>query len=343
MITQNSFPFVSIIMPVRNESGYIRTSVGSVLNQDYPPDRMEIIIIDGMSNDGTREIIKEISDNASQTDFQLLDNPEQITPKALNTGIKAANGDYILRVDGHCKLPPNYIQTCIKHLQNGEAENVGGMQKPVGLTYFGQAVALATSSPLFIGNSYFRYSEKKQFVDTVYLGAYPREVFEDIGLFDTELDRHQDYEFNLRLRLSGGKILYIPDLEVKYYPRTNLIKFFKQYYGYGFWKVRVMQKSNQAFRLRHFPPTMFSIGVILGALLSLLIPWLRIFYFGGLLLYVFLAMISSLYVSLSKKQLRYLPLLPVLFAVIHFGWGLGFWAGMYHWHFSGIEKEKKEF
>jgi glycosyltransferase involved in cell wall biosynthesis len=328
-------PRVSVIMPVRNEEDFIRRSLGSVLGQDYPPEKIDVVIVDGMSTDDTRQVIREMAEQAPRVSVDIYDNPEQIVPPAMNIGIRQAEGDYIVRVDGHCELPPGYIRKAVEVLEREQAQNVGGMQYPVGETYISRAVALATSSPYFIGNSYFRFAEKQRYVDTVYLGVYPREIFDVIGMFDEELVRHQDYDLNLRLRNRGYRILYVPELKVRYYPRSSIPSFFKQYFEYGFWKVRVMQKSERAFQLRHFPPTLLVLGLVLGGILSLLIPWLRALYLLGLGAYLALALGSSLLVSFREGEWKYLPVLPILFACIHIGWGAGFWWGVIKWNLWG--------
>jgi len=335
-----SKPYVSVIMPVRNEGSNIQISLGSVINQDFPREDLEIIVVDGMSTDDTRQQIREIAAEVPDLSIQILENPKQIVPSAMNIGIQASRGEIIVRMDGHCRIPEDYLSTCVAELQDREVQNVGGMQFPVGDTYISRAVALATSSPFFIGNSYFRYARQKRLVDTVFLGAYPREVFDKIGLFDEELVRHQDYDLNLRLRNQGGKILYIPELKVEYHPRDTIASFFKQYFQYGFWKVRVMQKSRHAFRLRHFAPTGLVMAVVLGAIVSLLFPGLAALYLGGLAVYFLGALAASILVSIQSKTLKYLPILPIIFMCIHFGWGAGFWWGVVKWNilFKGYDR-----
>lgn len=343
----NSNPTVTIIIPIRNEANFIKRSLGAVLAQDYPADRIEILVVDGMSNDGTREIVRDMFERFSvstskrsnvptfqRSNLRLLDNPAQIVPTAMNIGIRAARGDIIVRVDGHCEIPEDYVRTCIAALEETDADNnVGGMQKPVGEGYIGEAIALATSTPLFIGNAYFRYAEERRYVDTVYLGAYPREVLERIGLYDEELVRHQDYELNCRLRNAGGKILYLPELTVTYTPRGSWWKFAKQYFQYGFWKVRVMQKTADAFQLRHFAPTLLTMFVLGGLLLTLLLPfkWVGWLYGAGLALYVAAAVGASVLVAARRGRWGHLPILPLIFATIHLSWGSGFWWGMVWW------------
>jgi len=325
-------PLVSVIMPVRNEEAHIDISLGSVIGQDYPLDCLEVIIVDGMSTDHTRQLVWEQVAEVPELSIQILDNPDQIVPSAMNIGIQASRGEIIARVDGHCKIPRDYLSSCVAELMVADVQAVGGMQYPVGDDYISDAVALAISSPYFIGNSYFRYAQEKRLVDTVFLGVYPRDIFDKIGLFDEELVRHQDYDLNLRLRNQGGKILYLPNLKVEYRPRDTIASFFKQYFQYGLWKVRVMQKSRHAFRLRHFAPTGLVLAVVLGALLSLISPPISGLYLGSLVLYLLGSLAASLLVSLQARTLKYLPILPIIFMCIHFGWGTGFWWGAVKWN-----------
>lgn len=331
-MSKSKFPSVTLLLPVRNEAKSIRESLMSIFNQDYPRERMEIIVVDGRSTDDTKAVVKKIKNEFPDVNLLILDNPNKIVPSALNIGILKSSGEFIIRVDGHCELPSNYVKTIIETFQSEDVQNIGGQQYPVGRNYLEKAIALATSSPYFIGNSYFRYAKEKRQVDTVFLGAYPREVFDEIGLFDEELVRHQDYELNLRLRNSGGKILYLPDLRVRYHPRSTIQSFFKQYFQYGVWKVRVMQKSRHAFRLRHFAPSALVFGALSGALISVFLPAFFYIYLICALIYLIIAFGASILVSNQNKTWRYLPVLPIIFMAIHFGWGSGFWWGVIKWN-----------
>jgi len=330
--TDNQYPSVSLILPIRNEAKSIRATLQSIFGQDYPPDRIEILIVDGMSTDNTREVIRNIEGKNPSVKLEILDNERQIVAPALNIGVQHSVGQFILRVDGHCELPPDYVRIIVEILQSRDIQNVGGQQYPVGQTYLERAIAMATTSPFFIGNSYFRYAVEERLVDTVFLGAYPREVFDEIGLFDEELIRHQDYDFNLRLRNEGGKILYLPYLKVKYQPRSTIQSFFKQYFQYGVWKVRVMQKSRHAFRLRHYAPTALVIAGLLGALISIFLPGFIYLYLICALLYILISFTASILICKQDKVWRYLPVLPIIFMSIHFGWGSGFWWGVIKWN-----------
>ena len=198
-------PFVSVVMPVRQEASHIAHTVGAVLAQDYPGELLEVIVADGMSTDGTRGVLEGIQ--REHANLIVLDNPGRIAPTALNVAIRAARGAVIVRVDGHTEVAADYVRECVEALARSGADNAGGRMNALGEGAFGAAVALATSSPFGVGGARFHYSDREEWVDTVYLGAWRRDVFDRIGFFDEELVRNQDDEFNYRLRASGGRIL----------------------------------------------------------------------------------------------------------------------------------------
>src|SRR5262245_34169273 len=203
-MSTSDLPLVTVIMPVRQEAGFIARSLGAVLAQEYPVERLEVLVADGGSTDGTREIVQ--AHQARHPNLRLVDNPGQIVPTGLNAALRHARGEVIVRVDGHTEIAPDYVLECVSALRRMGADNVGGRMNAIGEGPFGEAVALATSSPFGIGNARFHYSDREEWVDTVYMGAWPREVFARIGLFDEELVRDQDEEFNYRLLGLGGRI-----------------------------------------------------------------------------------------------------------------------------------------
>ncbi|HQG47408.1 MAG TPA: glycosyltransferase family 2 protein, partial [bacterium] len=235
-------PFISIIMPIRNEEAYIANALASIQAQDYPADRYEVLVIDGMSDDRTRMIVK--SQMESMPNLRLFDNPDQIVPHALNIGIAQSRGEIIIRVDGHVALEKNYLSLCIAYLERvREADCVGGIIISMNSSFIGEAIALAMSSTFGVGNAYFRTrqeGDQEDFVDSVAFGAYRRQLFTRIGLFDEELVRCQDDEFNYRLRKSGGRIFLTPLIRSYYFSRTSLRALWRQYFQYGLWKVRVL-------------------------------------------------------------------------------------------------------
>jgi succinoglycan biosynthesis protein ExoA len=320
-------PLVTVIMPIRNEAGLIRRSLGAVLAQDYPSDRLEILVVDGMSEDGTREIVQDML--AAQDGARLLDNPSRTAPAALNVGLCDALGEVIVRVDGHTCIAGDYISCCIAALAATEADCVGGMLHTANETAVARSIALAQSSPFGVGNAHFRTGVGSQgrYVDTVAFGAYRREVFDKIGQFDEELVRNQDDEFNYRLRAAGGRIWLDPSIRSTYYARSSLRSLWKQYYQYGYWKVRVFQKVSGSARLRHWAPPMFVLGLVGGLPLAAGFRLLRILYTAGLALYLVATIAASLRIAM-RAGFRHLLRLPPAFATLHLAYGLGLWVGL---------------
>ena len=320
-------PFVSVIMPIRNEADFIARSLGAVLEQDYPGECMEVLVADGLSTDSTREVIAQTAASHPKITVRILDNPGKIVPTGFNIALAEAAGEIIVRVDGHTIIDPDYVRQCVTLLQNTAADNVGGRMTAIGRGTFGEAVALATSSPFGVGGARFHYSNQEEWVDTVYMGAWRREIFDQLGGFDEELVRNQDDEFNYRLRASGGKILLSPKINSRYYNRSTVRSLWRQYYQYGFWKVRVLQKHPMQMSLRQFVPPIFALGVVGGALLAPFSRLLRGLWLVGLLLYGVANLAASFYTARKCGQ-RYLANLSLIFAILHFGYGLGFLRGL---------------
>jgi glucose-1-phosphate thymidylyltransferase short form len=327
-------PFVSVLMPIRNEAEFIERSLGAVLMQDYPPDRMEVLISDGMSTDATRAIIESVKRNNPNICVLLLDNVGHAVSAGMNVALARARGEVIVRVDGHTLIARDYVRKCVDALEQSGASNVGGPMNAIGLGRIGQAVAVATSSPFGVGGARFHYSNREEWVDTVYMGAWPREVFGSIGTFDEEMVRNQDDEFNYRLRAAGGSIFLTPRIKSEYYSRTTIRSLWRQYFQYGYWKVRVMQKHSGQMQPRQFVPPLF-VGACVGALL--LLPLLRVdgYFLGAVVGTYAIANLTASILSLRNRDYRLLPLVPVVFATLHLAYGLGFLTGFVrfwrHW------------
>jgi glycosyltransferase involved in cell wall biosynthesis len=330
-------PLITVIMPIRNEAAYIRRSLGSVLAQDYPAACLQVLVVDGLSNDGTRELVQAMiaergsggagGPGSGGAEVRLVDNPGRIVPTGLNIGLAEARGDVVVRVDGHTELAPDYLRQCVEALQRTGADNVGGRMDPIGEGAFGEAVAAATSTPFGVGGGRFHYSDQEEWVDTVYMGAWPRQVFERIGGFDEEMVRNQDDEFNYRLRKAGGRILLSPAIRSHYVNRSSPRALWRQYYQYGYWKVRVLQKHPRQMQARHFIPPLFAATVLGGALLTPFSAVVRRLWTVVLLLYAVANLAASLLTARSAG-LAHLPRLPLIFAILHLSYGLGFLRGL---------------
>jgi succinoglycan biosynthesis protein ExoA len=323
----SDLPTVTVIMPIRNEAAFIERSLGAVLAQDYPPERMEVIVADGMSTDNTREVIARTAAMRPAVQVTIVDNPGRIVPTGFNRALTRSTGDVIVRVDGHTIVEPNYVTECVAALGRSGADNVGGRMDAVAAGRFGRAAALATSSPFGVGGARFHYSAREELVDTVYMGAWPRAVFERIGLFDEEQVRNQDDEFNYRLREHGGKILLTPRIQSRYYNRTTPRSLWRQYFQYGYWKVRVMQKHPRQMRLRHFVPAFFVATLMLALLLApVSATWARVLKLTALS-YSGATLVATLIIAFGQPLLEAV-LVPAAFATLHISYGLGFLMGL---------------
>jgi glycosyltransferase involved in cell wall biosynthesis len=325
----NLVPFVSVVMPVRNEAGFIARSVSCVLGQDYPGERMEIIVADGCSTDDTGNIIQSLQ--ASHQNLKLITNHGKIAPTGMNAAIKQARGEIIVRVDGHCEIAPDYVRRCVEHLRNDGVDGVGGPIETIGDTITAQAIAAAMSSPFGVGGSAFRtIKDKTMLTETVAFPAYTRTIIERAGLYDEELVRNQDDEYNYRLRKLGAKILLAADVQSRYYSRGTLKKLFKQYFQYGYWKVRVLQKHPRQMSLRQFIPPLF-VGSLLFSLLLSTITQVGLWLLAGIICCYLAAnlLASGLTASRNKSNIwMHLLLLPTIFASLHLSYGLGFLTGL---------------
>jgi succinoglycan biosynthesis protein ExoA len=319
-------PFVSLIMPVRNEAAFIARSLGAVLRQDYPPERMEVIVADGMSDDGTREVVRSFAER--HNNLLLLDNPGKIVPVGLNLAIRQAAGEIIVRVDGHCEVAEDYVSRSVRCLEEEEADGVGGPIETIGESRVARAIALAMSSRFGVGGSAFRtVKDRRMFVETVAFPAYWREAIERAGLFDEELVRNQDDEYNYRLCKLGGRLLLAPEIRSLYYSRSGFRSLWRQYFQYGYWKVRVMQKHPRQMRLRQFAPPLFVASLVVAlAVAPFSTP-------GALGLALLLALYSLLnlaasVVALRKGEAGLLPLLLLAHPTLHLSYGAGFLTGL---------------
>ena len=320
-------PLVTVIMPIRNEEAFIERSLGAVLAQNYPADRMQVLVADGMSDDDTRGVIARLADEHPGHEVEVVDNPGRIVPTGFNAALDRTRGDIVVRVDGHTIIEPDYVTECVAAIAETGADNVGGRMDAVSDGPMGHAIALATSSPFGVGNSAFHYASGQRWVDSVYMGAWPREVFERIGRFDPEMVRNQDDEFNYRLSASGGRILLTDRIRSRYNNRSSLKKLFSQYRQYGFWKVRVLQKHPGQMSARQFAPPALVAALAAGAVLAPFSRPVRLVWAGVVVLYVGANLAASLIVS-RKNGGRHLFRLPVVFGALHIGYGAGFLAGL---------------
>jgi len=324
---------VSIIVAMRNEEEFIERCLDSLATQDYPHELLEVLVIDGRSSDRSREIVSAVRERVPH--LQLLDNEKRVSPTAFNIGIRETRGDVVTIISAHCYLAPDYVSRCVEYLHHTGADCVGGPIETVGENSTARAIALAMSSPFGVGDAFFRYSEQEQYVDTLAFGAYRRDVFERVGLFDEELVGSEDDEFNYRLRSQGGKLFLTPAIRSFYYGRSSLRDLCSQYFSYGLGKVRVMRRHPGQIRLRHLIPSLFVLGLFVSAALGLLSPWFALLFgvFAGC--YLLASLLVALRIA-SKEGWRYLPLLLLAFACLHLSYGTGFLVGVVRFLVRGI-------
>ena len=320
----------TIICPIYNEEKYIASCIESIIAQDYPKEDLEVLFVDGMSNDHTREIV--LTSSKEYTHIHLLDNPHRIVPHALNIGIKNATGDIIVRIDAHASFPNNYISTLIHYLRTlPNAQNVGApcVTKTLGTTDKAKAIVAVLSNPFGVGDSTFRLGVKDvQKVDTVPFGCWKKQTLEDIGLFDTRLIRNQDIELNKRILKSGGSIYLVPDTYCTYYARETYKSLAKNNYGNGKWNILTLYytKEMRSLSLRHFVPLLFLLSLLLPLLGMPLCPFLGLL--SALSGVCYGLLISIISWQIAKKQHINLFTVIATFITLHLSYGTGSLIGI---------------
>ncbi|MCK9246548.1 MAG: glycosyltransferase family 2 protein [Anaerolineaceae bacterium] len=324
-------PFVSVIIPCRNEEKTIHLVLDALHKQSYPLDEMEVVIADGLSTDGTRRAIQAFSNTHPKLRIRLVDNHKQIIPAALNTAIQAATGDIIVRMDAHSLPVPDYIQRCVDALLADKAENVGGVWKiaPQNTGWIARSIAAAAANPLAVGDARYRFTDKAGYQDTVPYGAYKRDLFKRIGYFDENLLANEDYEFNTRIRQSGGRIWLDPAIECTYFARPTLKALAKQYWGYGYWKAQMLKRYPDTLRWRQALPPVFVLSLIALALAGFFWrpAWLGLGAMVGL--YLLIQLIAAIRISLKQEDLKLAAGIVLATITMHLSWGIALIAGLF--------------
>lgn len=324
-MAEAAVPMVSVIAPCRNEARFIKNALRSILQGNYPTGRMEILVVDGMSTDDTREIVQKMA--AENSRIKLLDNPAQIQAAAMNIAIKEARGEYIVRIDCHSTYASDYISKCIEVSQRTGAENVGGywITLPSVDTAIAIAIAAATSSRFGVGSSAFRLTGPEQEVDVVPFGTYRKELFDKIGLYNERLVRNEDIELNARIRKAGGRIIISPEIKLNYYNRATYTGLWQQAFNNGLWNPYTIWLVGIGPSFRHFVPMFFVLGLIAtttGAFFWWPVKWLLI---GYVLLYLSVAIVFLIKSADRTKSNAFLVLWAYI--VLHIAYGLGsLWA-----------------
>jgi succinoglycan biosynthesis protein ExoA len=326
-VAPRTFPFISVIVPVRNESAFIAATLSQLLAQDYPRDRFEILVADGGSTDDTPTIVRAWQPD--HANLHLLDNPGRWSSSGRNVALHAARGELVVLVDGHCQIPDlNYLFNLADAFLLSGADCVGRPQPldVTGATLLQRAIAAARSSRLGHHPASHIYSEREAFVPPQSVAiAYKREVFDRIGFFDETFDACEDVELNHRADRAGLRCFFTPRVEVRYHPRASLAGLFRQMVRYGRGRVRLLRKHPETFSVPGFVPAAFLAGLVIGPLAGLLYPLLMGVYVGIVALYLILVLLSSMVVSMRHRDVRLLPMLPLVFATVHLGAGAGVW------------------
>lgn len=322
-------PFISAMIVVRNEEKYIDKSLKSLLNQTYPQDRYEILVIDGESDDLTLSKAKETelqhnydSDKTKpRVPVRFLKNPKKLLAAGWNLGIIESKGDYVVRIDAHSYADKDFILKSVQTLQTmDDVTCVGGSMDTVAFTQMGKMIAKVLSSPFGVGNSKFRYSQTPQYVDTVAFGLYKKCIFNEVGLFDEKLRRNQDNDMHMRIRENGGKFYLNPEIKIAYYPRENISNMMKQAYNNGKWNIITFKKNPKTLSLRHLVPLFFVTGILCSLILGFFNTIFWQLLLGALTLYISLACVFAI---ISAEKIKEIIVLPILFLLLHLSYGIG--------------------
>lgn len=314
-------PFVTIAMPCFNEERYIEACIASVQAQDYPQDRIEILVADGRSTDRTRDVLAGLA--AADSRIRVIDNPDRLQAAGMNRIIAEASGDLIVRMDVHCEYAPSYVRACVEVMQRTGADNVGGAQRARARTRFQKALCAALDSPLGVGGAAYRSPDKEGYVDTVFLGAFRRAVFEQVGAYDPLAITNEDAELNQRLLASGGRIYLSRDIEVYYYPRDSFRALARQYFKYGQGRARTLLKHRKLPTVRPLMPFMLVVG---GGIL-LVTPPVQPLAPAAFAAYAALCGLEAVRVGRSAGWSA-VPIVWAIFPTLHVAHGLGFARGL---------------
>lgn len=327
---KNSFPLVSIIVPCRNEEKFISRCLGSIVANTYPQDKLEILVVDGMSEDRTRRILQGYARKCSF--LRILNNPEKVTPCALNSGIKDAKGELIIWMSAHSEYEQGYVSKCIKYIKEFDADAVGGIIKPIPRTngLVGKSICIAISHPFGVGSSAHKTGAGgPRLIDTAFGVCYKKEVFQKIGLFNEKLIRGQDMEFSLRMKKAGLKILLVPEIISYYYARSGLRSFAKHNFTNGVWALLPFRYTNIIpISLRHLVPLIFVLSLVGSLILSLLLGFFWWVFLSIILSYGIVNLYFSSRIATKEKDLRLLFVMPAAFTIFHFSYGLGSVLGL---------------
>jgi len=314
---------VSLIVPCYNEEATIRQLLQAIECQTYPLADLEVIIADGLSTDHTREVITDYQSSHPNLSIRVIDNTRRIIPSGLNSAIEVARGKYLIRMDAHSIPDRDYIKNCVHDLEAGLGDNVGGIWKiqPGANTWIAQAIAIAAAHPLGVGDARYRIGGVAQEVDTVPFGAFHRGLIDKIGKYDETLLTNEDYEFNVRIRQSGGKVWMNPAIHSIYFARSTLKELSRQFWRYGYWKARMLLRYPETLRWRQLIPPLFVLVLVSLGLLSFGWYLARLSLAIIVILYTIVICATGLQMSISRKIPSLVIGFPLAIATIHLSWG----------------------
>ena len=320
-------PFVSALIVMRNEQNYIEPSLMSFVDQTYPKDKYEIIVVDGESTDKTLSIVQSIIEKHSTESFhiRIVENPKHILASGWNLGIKAAKGEYVIRIDAHAEAAPDFIEKSVQTMIEVDAACVGGKLDSIPMEGDDLLVSKVLSSSFGVGNSSFRVSDKAGYADTAVYGLYRKSVFDEVGFFDEKMVRNQDIDLHSRIRKAGYKFYFNPEIKSVYHTRSSVKKMVRQAYGNGKWNMVLVKKGSSALSLRHLVPFFFVTYLALSIIGGFFYWPIWALCGAVLLLYLLLGFIAG-----AKKVCSFGDRLkmPFLFFLLHSAYGLGYYAGL---------------
>ena len=317
---------VSVIVPCYNEQATIRLLLEAVYTQTYSHQQIEMVIADSMSTDRTCEEIMVFGQAHPDFQIKVLENRKRTIPSALNQALAAAQGEVIVRLDAHSVPRRDYIERCVAALEAGKGENVGGVWdiQSGGSGWVARSIAAAAAHPLGVGDAHYRYTDQARFVDTVPFGSYQKMLIERVGLYDETLLANEDYEFNVRVRKSGGRVWLDPEICSTYFARSSLSSLARQYWRYGFWKVRMLKRYPETIRWRQAVPPLFVFSLLVLALLAIVFPLARWLLLAELGAYIFVLNITGIRLAVRKRDVSLILGVPLAVATMHLSWGSAF-------------------
>lgn len=332
-----NYPQLSIVIPCYNEEKTIQALLDAIHGQTFPLEELEVIVADGFSTDNTLLLIQDYAIAHPELRIQVINNERRVIPAGLNLAIRSARGEIILRMDAHAIPAPDYIERSVKALKAGWGDNVGGVIdiRPGKNSWIARSIAVATAHPLGVGDAKYRWAKTAGKSDTVAFGCYYKKTVEQVGYYNESLLINEDYEFNARLRALGFTIWVDPAIRAVYYSRSTLGALSRQYFAYGFWKVRMLRRFPNTLRWRQALPPLFVLWILMLLLLSAFwFPALWIL-LTTLAFYCLILIIGSMGKVLQQKKVSLIIGVPIAIITMHFCWGMGFWKSIFHPSDSG--------